>query len=125
MGSPGKEIHDNDELEGETPPRDIVPIGTIPDADIVSPVQEPEDNAANPPSDVGPRVNNSYRYRLRNMLKKYRRHKKVIKQLKHWLKEATRTRKLKVEMGTARTQTKQCSRKDVETQTEFLVICPK
>jgi len=48
-----------------------------------------------------------------------------MRQLKHWLKEATRARKLKVEMETAGIQTKHCSGKDVETQTNFLVVCPK
>jgi len=35
LGSLQKKIHNNYELEGDIPPEDIVPIGNIPDDDIV------------------------------------------------------------------------------------------
>lgn len=73
LGSPENEIHNNNKLEGEIPLADTVPIGNIPDDDIVHPVQEIEDNAAHPLSDEGPRVEKSYRARLRKMLRKYKK----------------------------------------------------
>ena len=43
------------------------------------------------------------------------RAKQVIRQFQYWLKEATRTSKLKVEMENVGTQTEQCSTKNAET----------
>jgi len=45
--------------------------------------------------------------------------------LKYWLKEETRTRKLKAEMDNVRTQIEQCFSKDAETQTKFLKGFPR
>lgn len=53
LGSPETKMHNNYKLEGEIPPKNIVPIGNIPDDDIVQPVQVVENNAA---LDRGPKV---------------------------------------------------------------------
>lgn len=70
MGSLENEIHNNNELEGEITPEDIVPIGNILDDDIVQYVQEAKDNVA---LDKGLRIEKSYSARLRKMLRKYRK----------------------------------------------------
>ncbi len=49
LGSPEREIHDKEELEGEVPLGDIVPDGTLPNANTLPPIQEPEEIAVNPP----------------------------------------------------------------------------
>jgi len=59
------------------------------------------------------------------MLKKYRRQKKTFKQLRQWLNEAVRVKKVKAELETTGTQTKHFSREDVETKTETILVYSK
>lgn len=59
------------------------------------------------------------------MLRKYKKQKIIIRQLRQWLKEAVKVRKLKVKMETRGTQTEHCSGKDVESQTEILLVYSK
>ena len=70
LGSHENEMYNNYELEGVIPPENTIPIGNIPNDDIVQPIQVEEDNTA---LDRGPRVENPYKARLKKVLKKYRK----------------------------------------------------
>lgn len=73
MGSPERKIHDEEELEGETPSRDTVLVETLPHAATIPPEHEPEENAVAPLLVGSPRIKKSYKDRLRKILKKYRK----------------------------------------------------
>ena len=125
LGSPKREIHDEKDLESEAPLGDTVPIEPLPDANTIPPEHEPEVNAVAPPPIGSLTTKKTYKDRLKKMLKQYRKQKRIIGQLRQWLKETIKVRKLKVEMETTGTQTEHCSGKNVETQTKILLVYSK
>lgn len=98
MGSPEREIHDEEELEGEAPSSDTIPIETLPDINAIPSEHELEENVVAPPPIGSPRIKRTYKDKLKKMLKNYRKKKRIIGRLRQWLEEAIIARKSKVEM---------------------------
>lgn len=79
---PEREIHDEIELEGEDLLGDMLPIEPFTDVDIIPPEHEPEVNATIPPIVVSLTTKEKYKDGLKNMLKRYRKQKRTIGQLR-------------------------------------------
>ena len=147
------ELPTKEDSEHENQSRDIFPqehdldIGTtptVPERDIV-PLEHDLDVGKTPlmserdivpfPTENTMKEKKSDKARLRKLSNKYVILKKMVKKLREWLKEVEEAWKLKVELETIGTQTKQCStevmgiktepcsKEDIATQTEQPCFC--
>lgn len=103
----------------------MVTLEPHPGVDTIPPEQGPEVNTVMSPLVRSLTTKKIYKDRLTKMLQTYRMEKKTIMQLRQWLKEEVRVKKMKAELETIGTQTEYFPGEDVGTQIETLLVYSK